>query len=65
MGKFGRFAGGAAGNNKVERAKFENLVNAEIEKQVKLLEEKLYAQYQKQLNERLKIVFNLLSNISR
>lgn len=40
--------------SKVQRAKLENQIRAEIEKQVSLINEQLRAKYQKQLTERLK-----------
>lgn len=49
MGKFERFAGGKVGSSKVERAKFENLVKAEIEKQVTALTVRFREAYNGQL----------------
>lgn len=55
MGKFGRFAGGMAGNaSKVEQAKFENTVKAEIEKQVQKLETQLRDEYAEKYEKRLR-----------
>lgn len=47
MGKFGKFAPGYP--SKVERAKFENMVKDEIEKQVAILNAQMEEQYEKEV----------------